>query len=47
MKCNEQVVTLVKSLTNEVNKNEGCGAIVALEAINECKREISDFHTHS
>ena len=46
MKCDEQVVALVKSLTNEVNKNEGYGAKVVLEAINECKREKSDFHSH-
>ncbi|CAH3150424.1 unnamed protein product [Pocillopora meandrina] len=46
MKCNEQVVALVKSLTNEVNKNEGRGAKIVLEAINECKREKSDFHSH-
>ena len=45
MKCDEQVVALVKSLTNEVNKNEGGGAKIVLEAINECKREKSDFHT--
>ena len=46
MKCDEQVVALVKSLTNEVNKNEGGGAKIVLEAINECKREKSDFHSH-
>ena len=46
MKCDEQVVTLVKSLTNKVNKNEGRGAKIVLEAINECKREKSDFHSH-
>ncbi|CAH3157722.1 unnamed protein product, partial [Pocillopora meandrina] len=46
MKCDEQVVALVKSLTNGVNKNEGCGAKIVLEAINECKREKSDFHSH-
>ena len=46
MKCDEQVVALVKSLTNEVNKNEGRGAKIVLEAINECKREKSDFHSH-
>ena len=45
MKCDEQVVALVKSLTNEVNKNEGRGTKVALEAINECKRQNSDFHS--
>ena len=27
MKCDEQVVPLVKSLTNEVNKNEGRAGI--------------------
>ena len=32
MKCDEQVVPLVKSLTNEVNKNEGRGTKIALEA---------------
>ncbi|XP_066024648.1 NLR family CARD domain-containing protein 3-like isoform X2 [Pocillopora verrucosa] len=46
MKCEEQVVALVKSLTNEVNKNKGRGAKIVLEAINECKREKSDFHSH-
>ena len=46
MKCDEQVVALVKSLTNEVNKNEGRGTKIVLEAINECKREKSDFHSH-
>ncbi|XP_066024158.1 protein NLRC3-like isoform X2 [Pocillopora verrucosa] len=46
MKCDEQVVALVKSLTNEVNKNEGRVAKIVLEAINECKREKSDFHSH-
>ena len=45
MKCDEQVVALVKSLTNEVNKNEGNGTKVVLEAIYECKREKSDFHS--
>ena len=46
MKCDEKVVALVKSLTNEVNKNEGRGAKIVLEAINECKIEKSDFHSH-
>ena len=46
MKCDEQVVALVTSLTNEVNKNKGRGAKIVLEAINECKREKSDFHSH-
>ena len=46
MKCDEQVVALVKSLTNEVNKNKGRGTTIVLEAINECKREKSDFHSH-
>ena len=45
MKCDEQVVPLVKSLTNEVNKNEGRGTKIALEAINECEREKSDIHS--
>ena len=45
MKCDEQVVALVKSLTNEVNKNEGRGTKVVLEAINECERQNSDFHS--
>ena len=45
MKCEEQVVALVKSLTNEVNKNAGRGTNVLLEAINECKREKDDFHS--
>ena len=44
MKCDEEVVALVKSLTNEVNKNKGRGTKIVLEAINECKREKSDFH---
>ena len=38
-------MALVKSLTNEVNKNEGNGTKVVLEAIYECKREKSDFHS--
>ena len=45
MKCDEGVVALLKSLTNEVNKNAGSGTKVVLEAINECKREKSDFHS--
>ena len=45
MKCDEQVVALVKSLTNEVNKNAGRGTNVLLEAINECKKEKGDFHS--
>ena len=45
MKCDEGVVALVKSLTNEVNKNAGSGTKVVSEAINECKREKSDFHS--
>ena len=45
MKSDEQVVALIKGLTNEVNKNEGSGENVVLEAINECKREKSDFHS--
>ena len=44
MKSDEQVVALIKGLTNEVNKNEGSGENVVLEAINECEREKSDFH---
>ena len=44
-KCDEQAVALVKSLANEVNKNEGSGTKVVLEAINECEREKSDFHS--
>ena len=35
MKCDEQVVALVKSLKNEVSENEGNGLKVVLEAINE------------
>ena len=46
LKCDEQVVALVKSLTNEVNKNKGRGAKIVLEVINECKREKSDYHSH-
>ncbi|XP_027035711.1 NLR family CARD domain-containing protein 4-like [Pocillopora damicornis] len=46
MKCDENVVALVKNLTNEVNKNKGRGTKIVLEAINECKREKSDFHSH-
>ena len=45
MKCDEQVVALVKSFTNEVSENEGNGLKVVLEAINECKRQKSDFHS--
>ena len=45
MKCGEQAVALVKSLTNEVNQNQGRGTNVVLEAINECKRQESDFHS--
>ena len=39
-------MALLKSLTNEVNKNKGRGTTIVLEAINECKREKSDFHSH-
>ena len=42
MKCH--VVVLVKSLTNQVNKY-GVYYEDVLEAINECKREKSDFHS--
>ena len=45
MKSDEQVVALIKGLTNEVNKIEGSGENVVLEAINECEREKSDFHS--
>ena len=45
MKSDEHVVALVKSLTNEVKENEGSGLKVVLEAINECKRQKSDFHS--
>ena len=45
MKCNEQVVALVKILTNEVNENESSSLKVVLEAINECERQKSDFHS--
>ena len=45
IKCNEQVVTLVMSLTNEVNENESSSLKVVLEAINECERQKSDFHS--
>ena len=38
-------MALVKSLTNEVNKSEGRGTKIVSEAINECKREKSDFHS--
>ena len=34
MKCDEQVVALVKSLTNEVNKSEGRGTKIVSEVIN-------------
>ena len=44
MKCNEQVVALVKILTNEVNENESSSLKVVLEAINKCERQKSDFH---
>ena len=43
MKSDEHVVALVKSLINEVKENEGSGLKVVLEAINECKRQKSDF----
>ena len=39
MKCNEQVVALVKILTNEVNENESSSLKVVLEAINKCERQ--------
>ena len=45
MKCDEQVVALVQSLTNEVNENEGSGLKVVLEAINECEGQKSDFQS--
>ncbi|RMX52972.1 hypothetical protein pdam_00021823 [Pocillopora damicornis] len=45
MKCNEKVVALVMSLTNEVNENESSSLKVVLEAINECERQKSDFHS--
>ena len=45
MKCNEQVLAIVKSLRNEINKNEGRGTNIVLEAINECKTERTDFHS--
>ena len=45
MKCGEQVVALVQSLTNEVNENEGSGLKVVLEAINECEGQKSDFQS--
>ena len=45
MKSDEHVVALVKSLKNEVKENEGSGLKVVLEAINECKRQKSDFHS--
>ena len=44
MKCNEQVVALIKILTNEVNENESSSLKVVLEAINKCERQKSDFH---
>ena len=37
MKCDEQVVDFVQSLTNEVHENEGSGLKAVLEAINECE----------
>ena len=45
MKCGEQVVALVQSLTNEVSENEGSGLKVVLEAINECEGQKSDFQS--
>ena len=45
MKCGEQVVALVQSLTNEVNENEGSGLKVVLEAMNECEGQKSDFQS--
>ena len=47
MKCDEQVVDFVQSLTNEVNENEGSGLKAVLEAINECERQKSDFQSRS
>ena len=45
MKCREQVVAPVQSLTNEVNENEGSGLKVLLETINECEGQKSDFQS--
>ena len=45
MKCDEQVVAIVKIFTNEVSKNEGRGTKVGWEAISECKRGKGDFHS--
>ncbi|XP_022801130.1 protein NLRC3-like [Stylophora pistillata] len=45
MQCDEHVVALVNSLTNQVNKHEGDGTKVVLEAMNECKSE-KDFPIH-
>ena len=45
MKCGEQVVALVQSLTNGVNENEGSGLKIVLEAINECEGQKSDFQS--
>ncbi|PFX18932.1 Protein NLRC3 [Stylophora pistillata] len=39
LQCDEHVVALVNSLTNQVNKYEGNGATVILEVISESKRE--------
>ena len=47
MKCDEQVVDFVQSLTNEVHENEGSGLKAVLEAINECERQKSDFQSRS
>ena len=45
MKCGEQVVAFVQSLTNEINQNEGSGLKVVLEAINGYERQKSDFQS--
>ena len=45
MKCGEQVVALVQSLTNEVIENECSGLKVVLEVINECEGQKSDFQS--
>ena len=42
--CEETAVALITNITTQVNKDHNNSGRVALEGINECKREKSDFH---
>ena len=42
--CEETAVALIKAITAEVNKGQYDCFLVALECINECKKEQSDLH---